>query len=118
MITDVDFSIYLRGLELIARNLKLKSFSKDEARDWLINCKKCGGLYPLEEVQKQWEQENPEEYEDPFGILTFWADQRQAEWDSSQSQSPRFPSSGNEALGYSLLMNNIRHGLPTTKALS
>lgn len=83
---DVDFGIYLQGLELIARDLELKSFSKKEAREWLVSALTTK-IPTLENVKAQWSRENPEVYGDPFGILTFWADQRQGEWDRKQPEA-------------------------------
>jgi hypothetical protein len=89
---NVDFGIYLRGLEIIARDLKIESFSKKEAREWLVSGLK-GQIPTLEAIKEQWTWRNPEEYGDPFGILTFWADQEQGAWDARQPEArvQRFP---------------------------
>lgn len=83
---NVDFGVYLRGLEIIARDLSIKSFRKKEAREWLVSGLH-GKIPTLEAVKAQWSSFNPEEEGDPFGILTFWADQKQGEWDRRQPEA-------------------------------
>jgi hypothetical protein len=100
---------FLNGLKNIASILKVENFSKDEASDWYDNVLAPNNLPTILEIRLQWEKFPPNEYGDPFGIVTFWENQRQAEWDASQVHSPIFQNN-DDSFGYSLLMNNIRRG--------
>lgn len=63
---------YLDAVETIANILKIETFSKDECSDWYDFQENC---HPsILEIRQQWEKLPPEEYGDPFGIITFWAD--------------------------------------------
>lgn len=99
---------YLDQLEAIATNLGLKSFSREESAEWAEECLKGGGLPSIESIESQWSNFNPDLEGDPFNILTFWENQRQAGWDSSMEKSIMFPKSPDYAFGYFLLMGNIK----------
>ena len=101
-------SNYLDLLESLAVNLGIKIFSRDEAKDWIESFYDSNSLPSIESISRQWRESDPCEYGDPFGILTFWADQRQAKWDSQNCTSPIFPKSPDYSMGYSLLMGNIK----------
>jgi hypothetical protein len=82
--------LYLNGLQEIVKVLNIDGFSVDEAADWYDNAPTRPTLL---EIRQQWELFNPDVEGDPFNILTFWENKRQAEWDARlpQNRTPVFP---------------------------
>ena len=101
--TSISASHFAKRLEPVAIRLGIAEFSRGEAQEWAEaqdNAPDVDLADLLQKVISQWEKLDPNEYGDPFGILTFWEDQRQAQWDA------RCFHDG--AAGFSLLMSNLR----------
>jgi hypothetical protein len=101
--TTIPASHFAKRLEPVAQRLGITEFSRGEAQEWAEaqdNAPSVDLSDLLQKVISQWEKVNPSEYGDPFGILTFWEDQRQAQWDAQCFHD--------SARGYSRLMRNLR----------
>ena len=94
-ITPRYFAIRLEG---IAALLGIQSYSRGEAEDWAIHqidhsANEFELADMLVKIKEVWSANierglHPDDAGDPFGILTFWEDSAQQNWDNRQRKDP------------------------------